>query len=386
MRAAPTGTVLATAAAAPPAADVGFVGRRIELGELEVRLRLPEGRLVTLVGPGGIGKSRLARELLTRSSFGGREHWVELQDLGDEPAVLARLALLLGVDTNERRDLVDRIASRLAGAPTLIVLDNAEHLPQLGALADRLLHAAPSLRVLLTSRVRTRSASEWAFPVAGLAVPDSDSRDLEAAASFDAVRLFDARARGARRGFDLALHLAAVIDIVDAVGGMPLAIELAAACVRLLPPEEIARELHASLAVLERDPALPGGPARPEHHSMRVVLERTWQLLAPAERSALASLSLPTTTSGLDCPFPATRPMRATTSSTTASAKRPSPCPSPARWPSSGSAWPSSPARAGAGLASSEFRAGRHRHYFACSRLRYSASARMRVRTNSSLS
>lgn len=290
MRAARSGAE--PAAVAPSTADDGFVGRRTELAELEARLRLPEGRLLTLVGPGGIGKSRLARQLLARSLFGGHEHWVELQDLGDEPAVLARLALLLGVDTNDRRDLVDRIAERLVGAPTLVVLDNAEHLTELGALADRLLNAVPSLRLLLTSRVRTRSALEWVFPIAGLAVPDSDSRDLEAAGSFDAVRLFDARARAVRRGFDLAAHLATVIDIVEAVGGAPLAIELAAAWVRLLPPQEIVRELHGSLAVLERDPALPGAPARPEHHSVRVVLERTWQLLAPAERSTLAALSV----------------------------------------------------------------------------------------------
>ena len=288
MRAAPTGA----AAAALSTADDGFVGRRTELAELEARLRLPEGRLLTLVGPGGIGKSRLARQLLARSPFSGREHWVELQDLGDEHALLARLALQLGVDTNERRDLVDRIAERLAGAPTLVVLDNAEHLPELGALADRLLNAVPALRLLLTSRLRTRSPLEQVFLVAGLAVPDSDSRDLEAAGSFDAVRLFDARARAARRGFDLASHLAPVIDIVEEVGGVPLAIELAAAWVRLLPPEEIAREVQGSLAVLERDPALPGAPARPEHHSVRVVLERTWQLLAPAERGTLAALSV----------------------------------------------------------------------------------------------
>lgn len=280
------------APAAPDTPDDGFVGRRTELAELEAWLRLPEGRLLTLVGPGGVGKSRLARELLTRSSFVGRRHWVELQDLGDESAVLARLALVLGVDTNERRDLVDRIAERLSGTPTVVVLDNAEHLPTIAALADRLLDVVPSLRLLLTSRVRTRSAFDRTFPVAGLPVPDSDSRDLEAAGSFDAVRLFETRARVARRGFDLAAHLPAAIDIVEAVGGVPLAIELAAAWVRLLPPQEIARELKGSLTVLERDPAQPVTPARPEHHSVRAVLERTWQLLPPAERGAMAALSV----------------------------------------------------------------------------------------------
>ena len=206
---------------------------------------------------------------------------------------MARLAAQLGVDSTADATRSERIAAPGSRAtPALVVFDNAEHLPEMGVLADRLLAAAPGLALLLTSRTRTRSAHEWPMALAGLDVPDSDSRDLEAASAFDAVRLFDARARVARRSFRLAEHLAAVIDIVEAVGGVPLAIELAAAWVRLLPPEEIARQLHGSLAVLERDPALPGEPDRPEHHSLRVVLDRTWQLLAPAERAALDALSV----------------------------------------------------------------------------------------------
>jgi predicted ATPase/DNA-binding SARP family transcriptional activator/Tfp pilus assembly protein PilF len=293
MRAAAGGpAAAATPAAAPALPEDAFVGRRLELVELESRLRRREVRWLTLVGPGGIGKSRLARQLLARSPCDGREHWLDLQGLDDTPAVLGRLALLLGVATDERGDVVERIAARLAGAPSLLVLDNAEHLPELSALVERLLAAAPTLQVLLTSRVRTRAAAEAVFAVGGLALPDSDSRDLEAAGSFDAVRLFDTRARAARAGFTLASHLPAVIEIVEAVGGAPLAIELAAAWVRLLPPQQIACELRGSMSVLERDPAQPGAPARPEHRSVRVVLERTWQLMAAAERSALAALSV----------------------------------------------------------------------------------------------
>jgi predicted ATPase len=280
------------ALSAPP--DDGFIGRRTEMNDLVGRLGHPGGRLVTLLGPGGVGKSRLARQVIerVRESFPGGAWWVELQDLADTSAVLARLAVQLGVALDERQDPVDRVASRLSGAPALVVFDNAEHLPGMGPLADRLLDATPRLAVLLTSRTRTRSAHEWSATIGGLDVPDGDSRDLEAASAFDAVRLFDARARAARRSFRLDQHLAAVIDIVEAVGGVPLAIELAAAWVRLLPPEEIARELHGSLAVLERDPALPREPGRPEHQSLRVVLDRTWTLLAPAERAALDALSV----------------------------------------------------------------------------------------------
>ncbi|MCC7457328.1 MAG: tetratricopeptide repeat protein [Nitrospira sp.] len=280
-----------TAAAEPRA---GFIGRRSELVELCALLAQPASRLVTLVGPGGIGKSRLAEQALGRlaNSGTGRGLWIELQDLTDVAALTARLAQRLGASLADTRDPIAQIARRIGSDRLLCVLDNAEHLTGLPAWIERLLAAAPSLVLLVTSRTRLRSDAEQAFALAGLAVPDEDSRDLEAAGAFDAVRLFDSRARAAQRGFDLAQHLAAVIEIVERTDGMPLAIELAAAWVRLLPPEEIARELRESLDVLVRDPAAPGEPARPDHGSMQAVLERAWHMLAPAERDALAALSV----------------------------------------------------------------------------------------------
>ncbi|MBK6863552.1 MAG: tetratricopeptide repeat protein [Ideonella sp.] len=289
-------------AAAPVAQRAGetsassdaFVGRRVELRELCARLGQPDGRLVTLLGPGGIGKSRLAREALVqlRSAFAGGAWWVELQDLDDLAAASARLGQQIGVDADALGDPLPRIALRLANTPALVVFDNAEHLARIGGLCERLLAAVPSLTLLLTSRTRTHAAHERVIALDGLAVPEADSRDLEAAAAFDAVRLFEARARAVQPGFELARHLDAVIAIVEAVGGAPLAIELSAAWVRLLPPREIARELRASLLGLEHDPALPGPHARPEHRSVPVVLGQTWALLAPAERAALDALSV----------------------------------------------------------------------------------------------
>jgi len=172
------------------------------------------------------------------------------------------------------------------------VLDNAEHLGGLPALLDRLCGECAEVQLLVTSRVRCNLAQEWLFPLEGLAVPDEDSRDPEAAIAFDSIRLFERRATAASRGFELQRHLVAVIEIVELVAGLPLAIELAAGWVRLLPPSEIAQELRHSIDVLERDPAASGDPARPEHRSMRAVLERAWQWLAPRERDALADLSV----------------------------------------------------------------------------------------------
>ena len=276
-----------------PTADA-FIGRSRERSEISLMLARSECRMLTILGPGGIGKSSLARRTFADANavFEGGALWVELQDLNDVGALVGRLSQALGAQLDERRDPVDQLARQFDGGRWLLALDNAEHLNELPPFLDRLLDSAARLTLLITSRVRIRSAHEWPLLLAGLPVPDEDSRDLEAASSFDAVRLFDARARQSQRDFSLARHIDAVVSITEAVLGMPLAIELAAAWVRLLPPDEIARELSGSIALLERDPALLGDPARPEHRSMQAVLDRSWSLLTELERQSLAALSV----------------------------------------------------------------------------------------------
>lgn len=280
------------AAPAAPTTEGPFVGRRTEF--VELRQLLAAGcRLVTVLGPGGVGKSRFTREALARlDADAAPPLWVDLVDLAELPALWARLAQTLGVEDASADDLERALTHALDAGSRLLVLDNAEHLPGLGTALDRLLDAAPALSLVVTSRARLHARHEVLLPLGGLAVPDDDSHDLQAAASFDAVRLFELRARAARRDFELARHLPGVIEIVAAVAGMPLAIELAANWVRLLPPQRIAEELRASIDVLERDPAGASPPQRPEHASMRAVLGQACARLAPAEREALAALSV----------------------------------------------------------------------------------------------
>jgi predicted ATPase/DNA-binding SARP family transcriptional activator len=291
-RQVPVGGVSVAASAPAP-----FVGRRTELAELCALLARPECRLLTLLGPGGAGKSRLARHALVAGAplgalFEGGSLWVELQDVPDTASVPARLAQSLGLVGESSGDPLQRLGAAVPGARTLWVLDNAEHLAGLGELLGRLLTGVSSLTVLVTSRCRLHGAGEWVLPLAGLALPDDESRDLEAAASFDAVRLFESRARQAQPDFRLEAHLGAVIDIVDAVAGLPLAVELAASWVRLLPPQRIAADLRRSIDLLERDPANPTPLARPDHASLRLVLERSWGLLGEREREAMAALAV----------------------------------------------------------------------------------------------
>lgn len=292
---APPATVAATNGQPGLESSAVFVGRRTELSELSQLLARADVRAITVVGPGGVGKSSLARraQQAAADTFDGGRVWVELQDLADVRAVLSRMAEHLGVPINDAQDAVTQIGRRLDGERVLCALDNAEHLAaELPALIEHLLDAAPGLALLITSRVRLGLASERLLLLAGLPVPDEESRDLEAAVAFDAVRLFEARAMAAQRSFSLARHLPAVIDIVESVGGLPLAIELAAGWVRLLPAEEIARDLRRSMDLLAHDPASPEALARPEHDSARAVLARSWSLLAPREREALSALSV----------------------------------------------------------------------------------------------
>lgn len=283
--------------AAAPVLEPGlpvFVGRSAELDELAGALAPPGARLVSIVGPGGMGKSRLARQALAQlaAPFAQRAAWLDVQDLAEPAAVVARLAQQLGVALEETGDAVEQLGRSLASRPWLVALDNAEHLRGLPALVEALLAAAPALSLLVTSRRRLGLAQERVLVLGGLALPGQDPAGTDGAAGSDGVKLFAARARAAQPGFDLAPHLDAVVTLVRATDGMPLAIELAAAWVRLLPPEAIARELEGSIDVLERDETAPAPLARPEHGSVRMVLERSWQWLGEREREALSALAV----------------------------------------------------------------------------------------------
>jgi len=276
-----------------PVVSDAFIGRRLELRRIAELLDSATSRAVVLHGPGGVGKSRLAHEVLAAAAprFADGAHWVPLEDVLEEAQVAARISQSAGLQYRDSADAVATLATALGDRHLLLVLDNAEHLPGLGAQLQRLMERCARLRVLVTSRERPAALDAEPLTLVGLEVPDEESQDEEAAAAFDATQLFVERARFHQPRFRLAEHLDAVNRIVRSVQGLPLAIEMAAAWVRLLPPVEIARELQSSIDVLERDPAA-GAPARREHVSVRATLQRSWELLAPKERAVLGALGV----------------------------------------------------------------------------------------------
>ncbi|MCW2914380.1 MAG: putative ATPase [Actinomycetia bacterium] len=279
-----------------------FIGRDTDL--IRVGKLLGEGRLVTLTGPGGAGKTRLSMEagqrLLDRVPDGV---WlVELAPVTDPAEVPHAVLTVLGlremvlITTPRARvagvevaDPLDRLAAALAGKRLLLILDNCEHLIDAAArLADRLLAGCPGLRILATSREPLGITGESLWPVEPLALPHAEA-DAGEAMTYPAVRLLADRAVAVRPGFAVTSdNVAGVVRICRALDGMPLAIELAAARLRALSPEQIAARLDDRFRLLTAG----SRTALPRHQTLRAVVEWSWDLLEDDERTLWRRLSI----------------------------------------------------------------------------------------------
>ena len=273
-----------------PADSEGFVGRANELEELVALVARDECRLLTVVGPGGVGKSSLAKRALRQLEprFPDGAHWIALDDLHDIAQVTARIAAELGLALNPQQQPLPVICEHLSRRRALLMLDNGEQLDQLPHVIERLLADSPRLKICATSRVRFGVRGEWLLPLEGLALAPIDAQEREILAS-DAAKLFVAAAHAVRPDFAPDGQAGAIGALLLATGGLPLAILLAANWVRLLPVAEISAELERSLDVLE---SAEDGEERPEHRSVRATFEQSWERLATSERNALCALSV----------------------------------------------------------------------------------------------
>ncbi len=279
-----------------PAESNAFVGRERDLADLDGIL--DRARMLTLCGPGGIGKTRLAIQLGTR--FPGRYPdgaWIaDLAETESPDQLTALVCASLGVHAEPGRPLADTLAEALRPRVMLLILDTCEHLVARSAsLTEWLLGQCRGLQVIATSTEPLRARGEviWRVPPLGLPSPGSgaldDSRSIPEAESSDAVRLFVARAASARPGFELTQgNVAAVTEICATIDGVPLAIELAAARLRTLSVEQIRRRLAGRFELL----AVGDRTAPRRQQTLRATVEWSYDLLSKPERLLLSRLAV----------------------------------------------------------------------------------------------
>ncbi len=277
-----------SAATGPLAIDDGFVGRSVELRRIAELLARDDCRLLCIIGPGGVGKTRLARRALQdlAPAYADGVAFVALEDVAVAGEIGGRLALEIGVGLAGSAEPLDKVVAFLRDRHMLLVLDNFEHLVADASILDRMLQSCPRLTIIVTSRVRLAVAAEWSLPLEGLPCPEIEDQDrLEA---FDAARLFVAAARRVEPALIAAAEAPSIVDICRQVEGLPLALELAATWTRVLTCEAIAKELRHGTELLRAvDPARPA-----RHASIEMVFDQSWKLLTSIERDALSRLSV----------------------------------------------------------------------------------------------
>ena len=292
-----------------PTQPTPLIGRKMEVAKISQLLRDERGcRLLTLLGPGGIGKTRLALEAASRidHTFSDGAHFVSLAPVEEVEFIVPAIAETLELSFRGNTDPKTQLLHHLSQKNYLLLIDNFEHLLPVHGLREaegvtkggeellsELLDTVPHLKILVTSRERLNLQEEWTYEVQGMPFPQEDTPtidvDVDNPEDYEAIQLFLQRARKADADFTYTVEdLFSVIRICRLVGGLPLGIELAAPWVRLMSCREIADEIERSFDLLTT--SLRNIPER--HRSMRVVFEQTWQQLSLKEQAILSRLSI----------------------------------------------------------------------------------------------
>jgi predicted ATPase/DNA-binding SARP family transcriptional activator len=272
-----------------PAYLTPFFGREEELARIAEYLQASDVHLLTIIGPGGIGKTRLVLQAAAQEAFAFRDGacFVPLVEVSAPELVVSAITGALRISFSNSADPRQQLLNYLRNRDLLLVLDGLEHLVEESELVSDLLRACPTLKILATSREGLNLKQEWRLPVQGLSSPDLGAlADME---TCSAVQLFLQRARQVRPEFTLSeADRPAVARICELVDGMPLALELAAGWVKVLSCAQIAHEIERSVDFLVT--SMRDVPDR--HRSVRAVFEHSWRLLSEAEQSALRQLAV----------------------------------------------------------------------------------------------
>ncbi|MGN7135248.1 ATP-binding protein [Rhodococcoides corynebacterioides] len=268
-----------------------FIGRRREIDE--ARARLQQSRLVTLVGPGGVGKTRLAEEVSTRSARAFRDgtRWIDLASVRDPDALPSAAAAAVGVTDQSNRPMVEKIRDHLRSRNMMIVLDNCEHLLDASAaFVLNLLADDPEIRVLATSRERLAVPGEVIFELPPLSTPGpSATYRADELRTFESVALLLERARAVVGELEVTDHNAsAIAQLCIQLDGIPLAIELAAVRLRSLSPDQLVRRLDNRFALLN----VGNRTDLPRQQTLRALIDWSYDLCSTPERTLWARLSV----------------------------------------------------------------------------------------------
>ena len=271
-----------------PAQPTPFIGRNHDIDSLVTLLQKPDCRLLTILGPGGMGKTRLAIELTKQSAvdFAAGAVFVDLQAVDSTELLPTSIAEAVGLTFSGKQPPLAQLIRYLADKALLLTLDNFEQLIEAAHFLADLLAQAPNLKILVTSRELLNLQEEWLFPIGGLSFP-KDLAD-EAWLTYEAVRLLIERVQRIRPNWEAEIDRQAIIRICQLVEGMPLALELAAVWARSLSMAEIAAEIEHDLTILQT--SLRNIPSR--HQSMELVFDQTWAQLSVEEQSVFARLSV----------------------------------------------------------------------------------------------